>query len=165
MEFNLLPLLNCEGKQVPLDLTLEIAPRTGDNFRILGPVSLVGNIINIGGSIELNAKGQAELILTCDRCTEEFSMTLPFTVEERFKKEDPAQGEEPNPDITVLEGNTIDLAELAYDGLALQIPSKILCGEDCLGLCPNCGQNLNHGECGCDTRTTDPRFDVLDQLL
>ena len=44
----------------------------------------------------------------------------------------------------------IDLQQTAYDALVLEIPIKILCREDCRGLCPSCGKNLNDGDCGCN---------------
>lgn len=164
MELNLLPILNCEGKRLSVDTTLQLSLRPEDNFRLTEPVKLTGQIVNIGGSLELEAEGRANLSLTCDRCVESFETEIPFQIQERFKKEDNT-GEEENPDITILEGTSIDLAELAYDALVLSIPTKVLCKEDCKGICPICGQNLNLGVCDCDDRPTDPRFDVLDKLL
>ena len=164
MELNLLPILNCEGKRISVDTTLQLSLHPEDNFRLTEPVRVTGQMVNIGGSLELEAEGRANLCLTCDRCAEPFEAEIPFRIQERFKKEDNTD-EEGNPDITILEGTTIDLAELAYDALVLSIPTKVLCKEDCKGICPACGQNLNQGTCGCDDRPTDPRFDVLDQLL
>lgn len=164
MEWNLLPILNCEGKRMTVDTELTLCLRPEDDFSVLAPVPVRGEIVNIGGCLELNAKGAAKVTLICDRCAEPFETEIPFEIAERLKKED-ANGEEENPDITVLQGNSIDLSELAYDALVLSIPTKVLCKEDCKGLCVRCGQNLNLAECACDTRQTDPRFDVLDQLL
>ncbi|MEE1012853.1 MAG: DUF177 domain-containing protein [Clostridia bacterium] len=165
MEFNLLPILNCEGKRLPIDVSLQIESRPGDTFRILEPVTVTGEMVNIGGSLELEAQGKAKLALTCDRCAEDFNTEISFEIRERFKKEDSDGTIETNPDIVILEGNTLDLDELVYDAVVLNLPTKVLCSEDCKGLCLNCGQNLNRGTCGCDNRPTDPRFDVLDQLL
>ncbi len=164
MELNVLPILNCEGKRLTIAETVEVPPRDGDNFRVLAPISVQGEIVNIGGCLELTAKGEAKLNLACDRCAEEYEALIPFVIEERFKKEETG-GEETNPDITPLEGSVLDLTELTYDALVMALPSKLLCNADCKGICANCGRNLNLGACGCDTRPTDPRFDVLDQLL
>ena len=49
--------------------------------------------------------------------------------------------------------------------LEMEFPVRILCREDCRGLCQRCGKNLNEGECGCDTREIDPRMEPLRKLL
>ena len=49
--------------------------------------------------------------------------------------------------------------------LLLDFPTRVLCSEDCKGLCHKCGKDLNEGDCGCDHREIDPRFAVLQQLL
>lgn len=165
MEINLLPILNYEGKRLDIDETLTIENRFGDAFQILEPITVTGQMVNIGGSLELDAKGEAKLRLVCDRCLEEFEQVLPFVIQERFKKAESDGAAEPNPDIVMLEGDTVALDALIYDAVVMHLPSKVLCDEDCKGLCPSCGQNLNQGDCKCDTRPTDPRFDILDKLL
>ena len=84
---------------------------------------------------------------------------------ERFKKADEFSDVDDNPDISMLEGTSIDLDEIIYTNLFLNLPSKQLCSDDCKGLCPICGGNLNKTDCGCKSDTTDPRFDILDNLL
>lgn len=165
MELHLLPILNDEGRRLMIDETLTIENRDGDNFQILEPIAVSGQMVNIGGSLELMAKGEAKVRLLCDRCAEEFSDSVFFEMQERFKKEESDGVKETNPDIVLLEGDTIDLDALVYDAIVMHLPSKVLCNEDCKGLCPSCGTNLNYGDCGCDTESTDPRFDILDKLL
>jgi uncharacterized protein len=165
MEIHLLPILNYEGKRLDINETLTVENRFGDAFQILEPITVTGQMVNIGGSLELDAKGEAKLRLVCDRCLDEFEQVVPFVIQERFKKADSTSEAESNPDIVILEGDTIDLDELVYDALVMHLPSKVLCAEDCKGLCLHCGQNLNQGDCKCDNRPTDPRFDILDKLL
>ncbi len=165
MEWNLLPILNCDGKRMPIDVSLELETTETDDFRILGQVTLQGEIVNVGGSLELSAEGCAELERVCDRCAEPFITELHFPVEERMKKVEMGDSQQEDPDILFIEGTSVDLDELAYTGLCLNLPSKSLCNEDCKGICPICGQNRNQQVCSCDDRPTDPRFDVLDQLL
>lgn len=63
-----------------------------------------------------------------------------------------------------LRGEMLDLQPLVRDALLLELPLAPLCSEDCKGLCPNCGADLNDGPCSCDTRPADPRWSVLDSL-
>lgn len=164
MELNLVPLLYNEGKKMFLDMAVRPETRPDDSFEILTPVQLKGHAVNIGGTIELTAEAKTDVRLTCDRCAEKFVQTFIFPVEERLKKEEHL-GEQENPDLTMFPGNEIDLDQLVYSSLVLNLPSKNLCSEDCKGLCPQCGTNLNQGKCECDQHSIDPRFDILDQLL
>ena len=60
---------------------------------------------------------------------------------------------------------TVELDAPVTADILLELPSKHLCKEDCKGLCPKCGKNLNMGDCGCDLRETDPRLEILKSLL
>ena len=58
-------------------------------------------------------------------------------------------------------GRTLSLSDQVRETLLMLLPVKLLCGDDCAGLCPNCGHDLNEGLCSCGTRETDPRFEAL----
>ena len=64
----------------------------------------------------------------------------------------------------MLEDDEVDLEELARDAFILDMDTKFLCSEDCKGLCPGCGADLNAGPCKC-RRQVDPRLAKLAQLL
>lgn len=165
MEINLLPILNYEGKRINIFENVNISASQDDSFKINGPVSFDGYVVNIGGTIDLYGKATASLSIVCDRCTEEYNSALEYEIDERFKKDDGFSDSNEDSDITPLEGSVIDLGDILYTNLILNLPSKSLCSETCKGICPNCGKNLNHGPCDCDTDNTDPRFDILDKLL
>lgn len=57
--------------------------------------------------------------------------------------------------------SVIDIVDQVWECLILLLPEKVLCSEDCKGLCPVCGQNLNKGTCNCNRDTSDPRLEVL----
>lgn len=59
----------------------------------------------------------------------------------------------------------LDIDEQLEEALLLEFPSKLLCREDCPGLCPKCGRPLSEGDCGCVTKEMDPRFEILKKLL
>lgn len=165
MELNLLPILNFEGRKMPFDVRLDMKNYPEDTFRFLSPVKLQGKVINIGGGFfDLSAQGEVRVALTCDRCAENFERDIAFSVEERLKKEE-TEAHEEDQEIIAFTGNGIALDDLVYGSLFMSLPGKTLCREDCKGLCPICGKNLNLESCSCDTQTTDPRFDILDQLL
>lgn len=166
MELNVLPILNFDGKRMEIDEQVEIQPLSDDTFEVLGTVSVKGHIVNMGGTLTAEAKCAAKLRFFCDRCMEPFESEMNFDIKERFQKENPFTDEaDDNPDIVPINGSTIDLSDLVYHALFMNLPTKYLCREDCKGLCHICGMNLNHGACECDDRPVDPRFDILDSLL
>ena len=72
--------------------------------------------------------------------------------------------EEDSDEIILLEHDEVDLAELARDAFILDMDTKTLCSEDCKGLCPGCGVNLNREPCRCK-KQVDPRLAKLASLL
>jgi DUF177 domain-containing protein len=62
------------------------------------------------------------------------------------------------------DGEEVDLTPLIREQTLLALPTRPLCREDCRGLCPRCGANLNQGDCGCPTEAGDPRLSVLRSL-
>ncbi len=164
MELNLSPILNFDGKKMEILEEISLPPSENDNFTLKNPICFKGCAQNMGGTIELTGKASATVIFTCDRCTENFERVIDFEIDERLKKED-LFSDNDDPDIITFSGTAADFDEIIYTNLYMNLPSKNLCKDDCKGLCPVCGKNLNLGDCGCKTQTTDPRFDVLDKLL
>ena len=68
-------------------------------------------------------------------------------------------------EIETFSGDSIDLTSTVFRNILAAMPMKVVCSDDCKGLCPVCGQNLNVKDCGCDTTYIDPRFESLRSLL
>lgn len=104
--------------------------------------------------------GMAELIQPCSRCLKEVSLTIPLNFSREFKGKDSGVAPEApqNDDNRVIDDNEvypiadgqIDLTPLLTEEIIANIPIKILCRENCRGLCPKCGANLNDNPCQCD---------------
>lgn len=102
----------------------------------------------------------------CDRCVEEFSKLISCRYRKVYiTRESDAAGlngdeiEVMSPDM-----NIIDLSNDVRDAILLAIPLKLLCREDCAGLCSRCGKNLNTGHCNCAPAPLDPRWEALARL-
>ncbi len=165
MEFNLLPVINAEGKKLKLDAEIDFSAQKENGVVFLSPVSVSGEFENVGGDIELKAVAHIKLRHTCDRCCEEYESELSFEINEVLKEYAPRDDADKNPDVIYFKGNSVELDEIVKENLFLSLPLKNVCSESCKGLCPECGANLNLGSCGCDTRATDPRFDALDKFF
>ena len=70
-----------------------------------------------------------------------------------------------NDEYVVCEDSQLDLDELVRADLFLELPSKVLCTEDCKGLCGQCGRNLNFDSCECEKNQLTRGFEVLGKLL
>ncbi|MGH7494065.1 MAG: YceD family protein [bacterium] len=103
---------------------------------------------------------------TCDRCLEEFDQVVEDTGRAVFSSDQNLVG--PHEDeIRVHDprAQEIDLTEDIRDLLLLSLPGKLLCQEDCQGLCAGCGANLNVEKCRCTAKQADPRWQPLQTLL
>lgn len=164
MEINLLPIMNYDGRKISINEDVPVSAGTNDNFTFTKPVSFDGYALNIGGTIELKGKAVAFVSMICDRCAESYDNVISYDIFERYKKNDDITSDD-DEDFTLLEGSSVELEDVLYTGLILNLPTKSLCSDECKGLCPICGKNLNREHCNCSDEVTDPRFDILDKLL
>ncbi len=117
-------------------------------------VSLTGEIVNIGGSLELRATVKGEYETSCARCLKPVMSSFDADIYEDLTNED-------NSELILRDGNEWELTELVLSDVLLELPSKVLCEEECKGLCPDCGKDLNEGPCSCVKDDWDVRFDIL----
>jgi uncharacterized protein len=117
-----------------------------------------GRVIAVNGIITTTAKYQ------CSCCLENFTVNveIPFNDNYQQTNDEPIESEA---DLAYYTGDEIDIADLIRESLILAEPLKIVCSENCRGLCTHCGINLNIEECSCQTKLVDPRLAVLQKLL
>ncbi len=125
------------------------------------PVAVEGVLKNVAGIVTLHYSVHFTMALKCDRCLKEFEQVF----SEKFEHVLVNRLESEDGDFILVEDMLLNLDELVISDVVLSMPSKILCSEDCKGLCPICGKDLNQGDCGCTEPEGDSRFDVLKQLL
>ena len=149
----------------------EVAQK-GDPYRILAPVQLDFDVVKDKERFRLTGTVQTELELPCSRCLEPFRLPVDAAFDQRFLPAAAmaAEGEErevqdEDIDISYYRDDQIDLNELLREQFYLALPMKPLCSEDCKGLCPQCGTNLNTGTCDCAAGWEDPRLAPLKGLV
>lgn len=129
---------------------------------VRAPVEVSGAVRNRAGALTLDARLSAQLFLTCDRCAKPFSRTHE-TQYQALLSEEAEDGE--REDILPLDADGgLELDGLMTDVFVLSLDTKNLCTEDCRGLCPRCGADLNSGPCRC-RREPDPRLAGLAKFL
>ena len=151
-----------------------------DQFRMLGPVELVMTVRKDDDLYQLVGQIRASLELACSRCLEPFAFPVdtPFDLRylpqhmntagggEADEDEDGEAEEVGGDDLTTAfyRDDQIDLAQLVREQIYLTLPMKPLHREDCKGLCPQCGANLNETTCDCQPGWEDPRLAPLREL-
>lgn len=144
MVVDLKQLYGTVGERLSLDYTAD-AEKLG-NYSFLKPLTVKGSIVNRAGIVMLRYTADLDLNATCDRCLTEFGWGGRFDFEHVLVRS--VSGDDEG-EYIVTRGDKLDLDELVLTDCLLTLPSKMLCREDCKGLCPRCGADLNIKECDC----------------
>jgi uncharacterized protein len=156
------PILRDPSKRLPFQFQLDLSDVDfSGRFPVSRPVTVEGEVYSSADVLHLDLTARTVLDAVCDRCGKAFSQekTVPYScmLAEELQDED-------NDEIVLLESDRVDAGELARTAFILGMDTKTLCSEDCKGLCPRCGADLNLGPCSCK-REGDPRLAVLAKLL
>ena len=150
MKMNIKNILNIPGTSKKFDFSVpeeQLAFIRGYVFHT--PVQVTGSIENHAGAVVLNLQIAFSLLVTCDRCLKEFVREFSYDTEHMVVRS--LHDEENEENYVIAKAESIDIAEIAVADLLLELPSKMLCKEDCKGLCPVCGCDRNVTECNCMT--------------
>ncbi|MGB9678985.1 MAG: YceD family protein [Thermoanaerobacteraceae bacterium] len=145
------------GRSINLDYYEDIKEIefNGSVYLLEKPIRVYGNITNKKEGLFSDFNISGSLKVVCDRCLDDFIYNINVDVKEYI-------------DIIEEEGNSFenfDLTDFILDNIILSLPMKFICKEDCKGLCPVCGTNLNHNTCNCQRKEIDPRLEILNKLL
>ena len=156
------PILHTPGKHLEFQFSLDLSDLEFDGRKpVSRPVEVTGEVRNTADLLELALTAETTLDAVCDRCGKEF--LLEKEVSSRCMLAEELQNGESD-EIVLLEDGKADAGDLARTAFILGMDSKTLCSEDCKGLCPRCGANLNVGPCSCQ-KEPDPRLAALATLL
>lgn len=168
MILDLRPLLRGETNIINIDYLLTPEPLDGVMFD--SDVHVSGSITDRAGLMELSVRCSVPYHGQCARCLDEVSgvHSLDFTRVISTKKSAVQEtGEDGvyDDDYLIPEDGRLDVDGELREELLLTFPPRLLCREDCPGLCPKCGKPKRLGDCGCNQKEIDPRLAVLKQLL
>ena len=123
--------------------------------------------VEYAGDRKLEVTGKAEItsVAPCDRCLEDVEVKVTLDFKHKIDTESDAYDQSEDLDENnYIDGYSLDVEQLVYNELLVGWPTKILCSEDCKGICSVCGQNLNEGSCDCEDTSLDPRMSVIRDL-
>jgi len=147
-------------------------------YRASAPAHVEATLEKLERRVRLGAHTQAALTVACGRCLRPVTLDLPVDFEmtlvpaEESAEERAARDTGPVAgsfdagavDEETYTGKVIDLDPIVREQIVLALPGYPVCAEDCKGLCPVCGANLNDRECGCDRHVPDPRWAGLKNI-
>jgi len=154
--FDLSPILSGSTDRVAIerDWQIDLEENGIKSDRLL----FSGECRRAADEILLSGKITSPLHSVCARCLAPVSETFSLETEFVVLKE---ENDEEERDVLLLEGEEANLFGAVLDTLSLNLPLRLLCREDCKGLCPKCGKNLNEGDCACEKKEIDPRLQGL----
>ena len=153
MQIHLSDISSSEGKSQHYSVAFEMDTITFQQgtFPVLAKEPVELTITNTGDRVlELEGSGLVTVGIPCDRCLEEVRTRIPFEFKRKLDMK--LTDEERVNDLdesSYLTGYDLDVDRLVYLEVLMSWPLKVLCKEDCKGICSRCGKNLNDGPCGC----------------
>ncbi len=163
MQFDLRTLFSQEGERLSVEYDLDMSKfEEGEESPFESLVHIKGEIVNRSGITTVSYEADFEYVRPCDRCDEELIEDMHYSFSHVLL---PSLEDETDDEIIEVPGCILDMDELAYSDILLGLPTKYLCSEDCKGICPVCGMNLNDGDCDCEIDNVDPRLAALRDLL
>lgn len=160
MVCDLRAILHNDGAELPFSGAVSLEEGAlGADVAFENGVAVCGKLTCRGDVLELCAHVEGDFKVRCARCLKPLDHTVAFDLEETLV----AEGEEiaDRDSVVVFSGYSLDLSEIVASNILLHLSYRYLCKEDCRGLCPVCGADLNCGDCGCRQEEIDPRWEKL----
>ncbi len=132
---------------------------------VFGEIRLKGERVNVSGRLTARVK------LECDRCLKPIELPvnskfkLEYVTAAEYEAQQAVELTEADLDLSVFDGEAIDIDELVTEELLLAIPDHVLCNDNCKGICPVCGKDRNSVDCNCENKEIDPRWAGLKNLV
>ena len=164
MLLGLSKIIECPGASQDFSTSVDLSDLLYGTVKpVTEPVLASGTVRNTAGVLVMTGLITTTIHGVCDRCASDFDRDVEIPIDVVLVTELSNEDSE-DEWVFPLEGDCADLEDIVRTVFVLNLDSKMLCKEDCKGLCCRCGTNLNHGPCKCQ-KELDPRFAALRQLL
>jgi uncharacterized protein len=141
-----------------------------ERIRLTEPAAVTGKIKFSGNEVFVNGHVDTRAQVECDRCLQQVDVpvnadfALEYIPGSEYETSDVVELTEAEMSVAVFDGEAIDVDEIVKEQIVLVVPTRMLCREDCKGICPECGTDRNTGDCSCATDDIDPRWAALKNL-
>ncbi len=166
---NLTEVLSRKGKMLikQEELSLSAFDFPFGSFPITDKTKVSLEVENTGNRVlHLSAEFTCTVLIPCARCLDDVPYVLSLSFERELDLKQSAQDRlDALDESDFLDGYNLDVDKLVYGEALLNWPSRVLCKEDCKGLCKICGQNLNRVTCNCESTQLDPRMAGIQEIF
>ena len=169
MRVNLVNVLSQEGRteQLDVELTMESFDSGLEQFAIAASTPIHLQLTHTRKQVlQIAAAGEVSVWIPCGRCLEPVKVEFPLCAEREvdMKKTEEERAEELD-EISYIQDKELDVDQLVHNEILIHWPMRVLCKEDCKGICSHCGTNLNRETCNCDTTEADPSMAVIRDIF
>lgn len=169
MLINLSDILSKEGETQRVEAMVDMENFTSrlGTFPVQKKIPVHFTIQNKGKKVlQINGEGSVTLLIPCGRCLSDVPEEIVFAFE---REVDMKQSEEERikdlDESNYITGGNLDVEQLVYNEILINWPLRVLCKDDCKGICSHCGKNLNQGPCDCKVENLDPRMAVISDIF
>lgn len=141
-----------------------------DRITLVEPTAVNGNVRLAETEVFVKGQIKTRAAVECDRCLKqvelpiEAAFELEYVTGQTYESTAAAELTEDDLSVSVFDGEAIDVDEIVKEQILLAVPTRMLCRDDCKGICPECGIDKNTGDCACGTDDVDPRWAALKNL-
>ncbi|HEY3039420.1 MAG TPA: DUF177 domain-containing protein [Pyrinomonadaceae bacterium] len=142
-----------------------------ERLRLIDPPTVSGQLRQEGRRVHVSGQLAGRVQVECDRCLKPVEIPvdsrfkLEYVTAEDYEAQQAVELTQEDLDLSVFDGEVIDIDELVTEEILLAVPDHVLCNDDCKGICPVCGADRNSVDCGCRTAEVDPRWAGLKKLV
>lgn len=168
MQINVSEILSTSGKSqsFQVEAGFTTIPYSGNEYTVNEKEPFNLTVQNTGRKkIQVTGSTTLSLWIPCDRCLNDVSVEFPIEIDVVIDRNAEDDDEKEWNESVLLEGSMLEVDMLVYDEIATHFPMKVLCKEDCKGICPVCGCNLNETSCDCDQTVPDPRMSAIRDIF
>jgi len=167
MLLNLTDIFSSEQKIENREVVYEpdTCTSSAGTFDIVSKEPIVFTCANVGkGKVRVTGRVDLTLSMVCDRCLKPMTVPVSIDIEEHISEDELANPDDAD-EFFYMTGTKLDVEKLISNEILINWPPKVLCRQDCKGICKKCGKDLNLGDCGCDDFVPDPRMAVIKDIF
>ncbi len=168
MYIELSDILSVTNKEIDIPASIEMNRfvSKNDDYEIVSKSPFTVHLKNTGKKkLRINFETTVSLNIPCSRCLKDVRNDIDINVNKTIDMNESNHDEIDLDEQSFIDGKELDLEKLIYKEILVNLPMKVLCSENCKGICNRCGANLNLQSCDCDTTELDPRMSKIRDIF